>query len=495
MPRALALRPSLDLIFRLFCLGQLFVCIRPFIFEGAARHYASGGFEGALLNLISTAPPSSWAVYALCAAVLVVGPRTALLVGLAGAHVLDVSLAAASNSLTTGYAEKGFLVFVCLGAALLSVTDKGSVDERSDRMRSLLRALAGVAFAMIALNKFNADFLDPVTSCARSLNGELARRITFAAPLAGLLDSSPWISFLMEAIILPLLLIRPRIGVLYVWGFFTGVALVGPRGTCLVFMVMSLCFLPPQDFRLLQKLDRRAAWVVLGIAGLSALFWVLVLNEAGRVNFAQLFSRVLFLSLSMGTMILLAWNIFVGEAVETTYRSAFRNVARPARIAAWTALVLFGINELAPHVGLKSKYSLTMWSNLRSDGGRTNSYVFPEAMRVFPYADRSFLEVSRVVVPRGVPAGAAQPGAKTNPLLIPEPFMAMHTSAQYRLRELEYAHGAIEFEIVEADGVRSFDTAREGSAFAQFVAAEKPTVDFFDQRLMTLNTPQHCLGP
>ena len=125
MPRALLVRPSLDLIFRLFCLGQLFECIRPFVIEGAARHYASSGFEGAVANLISTAPPSRWAVYAFCLAVLFTGTRAPLLVGLAGAHVLDVGLAFTSNSLSTGYAEKGFLVFICLGAALLAVADRG----------------------------------------------------------------------------------------------------------------------------------------------------------------------------------------------------------------------------------------------------------------------------------------------------------------------------------------------------------------------------------
>ena len=74
-----AFRPSLELIFRLLCLAQLFECLRPFVLEGVAQHYASGGLTAALSQWFAAAPLSRWGVYAMSAMVLFVGPRTALL--------------------------------------------------------------------------------------------------------------------------------------------------------------------------------------------------------------------------------------------------------------------------------------------------------------------------------------------------------------------------------------------------------------------------------
>ena len=48
---------------------------------------------------------------------------------------------------------------------------------------------------------------------------------------------------------------------------------------------------------------------------------------------------------------------------------------------------LIAIVALSPYVGLKTTASLTMYSNLRTEGDRWNHLVLPEAMQVFGFQD------------------------------------------------------------------------------------------------------------
>ncbi len=45
------------------------------------------------------------------------------------------------------------------------------------------------------------------------------------------------------------------------------------------------------------------------------------------------------------------------------------------------------LNSVSPYVGLKTESSLTMFSNLHTEGDQWNHLLFPEAVRVFPYQD------------------------------------------------------------------------------------------------------------
>ena len=474
------------------------VCLRPFIFRGAIEASYRGGWEASLASIASTAPPARWGVYAICAAVVVAGPRKVLLVALALAHLIDVAVAISSNALSSGFAEKGLLVFVSLAAAGHVLLDRDDAETAAARMLGTLRALAAVAFAMVALNKFNADFLDAAQSCAGMLNAELGRRIPFAAPLVPLLDVTPWLSFMMEALLLPLLLFRPRIGVAYVWAFFTNVALVGPMSTCLVVMSLALVFLPRSDWEELARPTLKRAGVVAAAFVLASIFWTAALSQTGQLGIGQFPSRLLFLTIALsglaGLVLNAGWDMSAarsGGAGEDEADSPLEREASPFRgapwavaVMAWVLVGLFCLNEAAPHLGLKTKYSLTMWSNLRSDAGRANSYVFPEWLRLSRNVDDALLRVDQIEAKRRSPDSA---------LLVS--FVAGHRSAAAHLKRLEASQGRLQFRVRSAEEELTFEGAGSGSAFERFVVRNQPAVDVFDGRIMTLGRPQPCLGP
>jgi hypothetical protein len=289
-----------------------------------------------------------------------------------------------------------------------------------------------------------------------------------------------------------LLLVVPRLGAIYTWVFFAAIATVGPRATCFVFMAMSLSFVPASDFARIQLSSRG----VIGGAALSFLgstfFWVMALDESRRFAPTQLISRVGFLTLALVGIGLLVMNVWRSHEREERRPSGFRSGPKIAGVVAALALSLLLVNELSPYLGLKTKYSLTMWSNLRTDAGRSNSYVFPEALRISSRVDRSLLLVTRVApVARVKPPseGSARAGTGLGP------FVAGHATAMARLRQAETRYGPIRFELFH-DGERyAFEGTGPESGFASFIEATRPGVDWFDERVMTLGRPQRCLGP
>jgi hypothetical protein len=50
-------------------------------------------------------------------------------------------------------------------------------------------------------------------------------------------------------------------------------------------------------------------------------------------------------------------------------------------------VLLMVLNSVSPYVGLKTDSSLTMFSNLHTEGGQWNHLLIPEAVRVFAYQD------------------------------------------------------------------------------------------------------------
>lgn len=482
---------QLELCFRLFCLGQLFETIRPYLIRSLAYWLETEGLGGGVHALGLAHPPARWLAFLLCLAVVIAGPRRGLVAALAGAHALDVAGAVWTDSLSSGYAEKGLLLIVSAGVAGLLHADAGTVSERSARMRLFLRVAAGIAFAFIALNKSNADFLVPGISCARDLAQRLVETLSIPEPLASALLSRVWPALAAEALLLPLLLGLPRVGVLYAWCFFTWIAQVGPHATCFVFMALALVFLPPTDFDALRLRRRPILLGALSAATLSAISWTLLLLGTEPFPLRHLFSRVCFLTVTLTGIGLLAVNLVRRGPVSAWGPWPFRGAPRAAGFVAAGALALLLLNELSPYLGLKTKYSLTMWSNLRVDPGRWNSAVLPEAVRVFEHVDRSLLLVSRLT-----PLDPHLPRPRTPQLRRDlAPFTAVHGTALRRLRELESQYGPLRFELVHAGRLHVFEGAGPEGPFAQFVAATRPGVTWFDERVMTLGRPQRCLGP
>ena len=57
-----------------------------------------------------------------------------------------------------------------------------------------------------------------------------------------------------------------------------------------------------------------------------------------------------------------------------------------------TVPMLVALNGISPHLGLKSETSFAMYSNLRTEGGRSNHYIYPNSLQLFDF-QRSLIEV------------------------------------------------------------------------------------------------------
>jgi len=65
----------------------------------------------------------------------------------------------------------------------------------------------------------------------------------------------------------------------------------------------------------------------------------------------------------------------------------YRDAAPPARTPLWPLVLplLYFLSCLSPYVGLKTESSITMFSNLHTEGGETNHLFFPAPPYIFNY--------------------------------------------------------------------------------------------------------------
>jgi hypothetical protein len=117
------------------------------------------------------------------------------------------------------------------------------------------------------------------------------------------------------------------------------------------------------------------------------------------------------------------------------------------------ALILILVNAASPYLGLKSRFSFTMFSNLQTEPGRWNHVVLPEAMRIFPMQDGlvRFDEVSDPLLaaqlefytgPRRPSSGAVTGDAMGMPLLAAQRLASYFPDATIRYTYEGNAHVA-----------------------------------------------------
>jgi hypothetical protein len=94
------------------------------------------------------------------------------------------------------------------------------------------------------------------------------------------------------------------------------------------------------------------------------------------------YAGVLWTWVIVGTLVLAIFVLAVGG--ERWIGTPKRRLRHPALVA---IVVLFTVNGASPYLGLKSETSLTMYSNLRTEGDLSNHLFAPEIMRVAPYMD------------------------------------------------------------------------------------------------------------
>ena len=264
-----------------------------------------------------------------------------------------------------------------------------------------LRASALIVYAFAALSKMNGDFLDPELSCAATMSANVT---WFDPSLLGSWRVEPaiWSTILIEATLPVLLAVRRTrgLGLVLGVGFHVVLALAGNVPFAAVMLALYSAFLPadaPSRVRalfaggrasgVLERARRRPPWFDPAALLVLAAGWLL----ADRLAAANAtLAGVLLEEVTRATVVAIA---VVAAALALATRRRGRRPARPARsrprIQAVFAvgIALLAINGLSPYLGLKSATSFNMFSNLRTEPGRWNHELIPEAVRIFGAQD------------------------------------------------------------------------------------------------------------
>jgi hypothetical protein len=277
------------------------------------------------------------------------------------------------------------------------------------------RAALAVLYFYAVFQKLNADFLNPALSCATTQYADLAGIYPFLPRARWVEWSVIWGTLAIEALIPVLLLVRrTRVAAVLGAGAFHFLLALNPDHTFFDFtsMLFALYFLfVPFDYagalregrvgaeRETRRFARFAAalasspkmarlWkgaVLLVGAGLAGAYAAgFVPWQRAEVNFLTEATRVAFVGYAVVVLAVFA-AVARANAVGAVPRA--RDAFRFPRPALAVPAVLLFVNGLTPHLGLKTEGAFAMFSNLRTEGGRTNHLLYPAGWRVAGYQD------------------------------------------------------------------------------------------------------------
>ncbi len=234
----------------------------------------------------------------------------------------------------------------------------------------LLLNLAALYFWTV-FNKLNVDFLTPAVSCATFLLNKSIRISAFIhdeGTLTLVYRAAIFATLVFEALI-PILLLTRRyrvVGILVGFVFHLGLAVTHFDFTAA--MTAFYAFLLPP--RLADRLVAAATGpprVILAVQVVGVAMVLVVAALSRRLPYLQSFN------VAFG-----AWTLCTAAVVFVMVRAriwTFLGEAAPrGEWKYWQLLFPAAVlaNGLMPYVGLKTDYSLSMYSNLRTEGGRTN---------------------------------------------------------------------------------------------------------------------------
>ena len=315
---------------------------------------------------------------------------------------------------TSVQAEGHLLVVVPLLLAILAISCSSKQGNLLTTPKDLerpfnlfFRGILLASLAFIVVHKTNADFLNPDVSCVhrfwpKGFFGLLPNVTEFFH-----LPRSPWIGLTAEAIAPLCLVIVPRVGILVLVIVLAHLGAQGPQSITWLFMALSFSFLRQSDLAVIRRYRSTAIALVILAFSLAI---VGVLKMSGPFEIGRIFRPGLYIGLVMSTLFIVTGLLIIdilkklraGEAIaDVASPSCFRPLRPATKSVLLVTCVLFLANELSPYMGIKHRYSLTMWSNLRADRGRWNSLLVPSWLKVFDSVDEHLLEVNLLrVIPK-----------------------------------------------------------------------------------------------
>jgi hypothetical protein len=250
-------------------------------------------------------------------------------------------------------------------------------------------------------HKLNAGFFTPASSCATDLLK--AQHLDAVVPISpAIFAANAYFTLLVEAAIPILLCFRRTRN----WGILLGVVfhfILAYSSYNAFFdfssMVLALyvLFISPRFFAMLPDAGRKLKRVFLreGPPAFSLVRLLVMLGFWLAVMFAVLYvTRRLFVPQTyywyiFWTVYGLLYIAFLGWFMLTKVsreagKAGALSFGVPGAFFLLMPLIVF-LNGLSPYVGLKTENSFSMFSNLRTEGNRTNHYLVPVSFQVFDF--------------------------------------------------------------------------------------------------------------
>ena len=315
---------------------------------------------------------------------------------LAHGILLSLDLPSAANHSVLGLLMDGLLL---VGCTLSSRADAASRPRALwSALRGPVRATTAVVYFFATFHKLNSSFFDPEVSCATSQLQKIfeLHGLEEFRPSAAALSFNIYLTLAFEAGILVLLL-WPRfthLGALLGLLFHTGLAWASFFDFATVVFAMYLFFFSWEHLE--ERMKAIPRWgQPLFFAAFAALaatsFWF----HGYRRDATVIEGREA--SLTADTLICLFWMAMVWPLLLPLFLRPAALRADPrwsgARVA-WAIPLLALFNGATSYLGLKTVANYSMFSNLRTEGGRTNHLILPAGLFSFAGYQDDLAEVA-----------------------------------------------------------------------------------------------------
>jgi hypothetical protein len=362
---------------------------------------------GVLLHEIQLGS-TPWGLHAVVLVAAVLGltrPGIPTLVGLFAALALELLL-----ELPNPFNHTAVLGVVGGGVALWWVLS-GVLDRQAAwrhdagaflaRVGPVVRVAVLMTWGLAFFAKLNTGFLDTAQSCAIWILEQIP-----AVAVPGWATSGVVAGTLIVEALVPLLLLVPHtrvLGVAAAWGFHVVAAIGGHTAFSAIALSLYLFFLHPEHVRasvawVAGRLPRRATlaswWSHPATAVTLLALWVggITLIQHAPAPWDARGRRF------VPTVVYLPLAASYAAALVAGFRRSRSTVAAGAGDGQGLGLRLRGavpvlivltlaLNAANPYLGLKTGWSLAMYSNLRTEPGQWNHLVVPEEARVFGWQD------------------------------------------------------------------------------------------------------------
>ena len=286
-----------------------------------------------------------------------------------------------------------FLVVLIVGSGVY-LYFRGGVVTR-EKMYALYapagRWLLLVMYFWGIFHKINTDYLNVDYSCASFL----VRSLDYMVPFG--LAEMVWVhylaiygTFVIEGLALVLLLIPSQryygriIGILF--HLLIGFAYFRDyQGFSLISIALHSLFVPAgsvEKTSALRIFGRPLPWSAISVC-------VLIFSMLLAFTYNAFLWGVL-------SVVVILWTVFFTRASPKIYKQEhFKRYFKPAVGAFLIIPLIYFLQCATPYVGLKTAQSLSMFSNLRTEGGMSNHYFFPKPPYLFNY-QRDLVRITKM---------------------------------------------------------------------------------------------------